>query len=283
MRMIVIALALVTVASCGKPDRTVRRRVAENSWETLKPTDVQVRLGPPGDAMLALAQGGEVKARGPAAVGSAIPITVDDVACAVTVDAPFEDASTDYRPSLSVEPGAPKPMPRDLQTQTWHGFIVTLACGAEPVPGSDASLRGARSLPSLPWGLPALVLGFICGLYARPDRLDGARMSRAGTFGILALIAAGVCAKAMLQDAYVITYGILFGAWAIAGIVGGRLAEPRGRHTSAAWTAGAVVGPAVLAVVMPLWGPGVPILALLAGGVLAAIGTVIAVSIKPTY
>ena len=87
----------------------------------------------------------------------------------------------------------------------------------------------------------------------------------------------------MLDGTYAITYGILFGAWAIAGIVGGRLAEPGGRHTAASWTVAAVAAPIGVAALLPLWGVGGPILALLAGGVLATIALIVAVSIKPTY
>ena len=117
----------------------------------------------------------------------------DDQPCEVVVRNTYEETSTRVRPSMDRGPGAPKPQTRDLQTRTYRGLTVELRSAAGPVPGSDAALRGARSLPSLPWGLPGLILGVICGLLARPEGRDGARMARSGTFGILALIAAGVC------------------------------------------------------------------------------------------
>ncbi len=282
---IVLVLALCgLMAGCGKPARTIETQVSEDSWRTIPGTDVQLRLGPLAGGELALAMRDKVVAQGPAAIGTRLPVTIDDQPCEVVVKNTFESTSTRVRPSMDRDsPGAPKVQNRDLQTRTLRGLTVELVSAAGPVPGSDASLRGARSLPSLPWGVPALILGLICGLLARPDGLDGARMAKAGTFGILALIAAGVCASAMLDGGYAITYGILFGAWGIAGIVGGRLAEPEGRHTAASWTVAAVAAPFGVAALMPMWGIGGPILALIAGGVLAAIALIVAVSIKPTY
>lgn len=278
-----LACALaVMVLGCGKPAATIVTQVGEDQWRTFPGTDLQLRLDRL-DGTLQVALRDKVLASGPAKVGTALAVTIDDQPCEVVVRNTYQDTSTGVRPSMDRGPGAPTPQNRDRQTRTYQGLTVELRSTAGPVPGSDASLRGARSLPSLPWGLPALILGLICGLLARPDGRDGARMARSGTFGILALIAAGVCASAMLQDAYAITYGILFGAWAIAGIVAGRLAEPGGTHTAATFGVLAVATPFALAAARPAWGMGMPILAVLAAGVLAIIGLVIAVSIKPTY
>ena len=227
--LIVLALVLV---GCGNPGATIVTQVGEDSWQTFKPTDVQVRLGPAGGE-LAVARNDEVLARGPATVGTTLPVTIDDLACTVLARNVYEGTITGYRPSLKRDPGDPTPHNRDLVTRSLRGLTVELRCAGAPVPGSDASFHGARSLPSLPWGLPGLVLGVICGLLARPQGRDGARMAKAGTFGILALIGAGVCAAAMLDGGYAITYGILFGAWGVAGIIGGRLAEPRANQVRA--------------------------------------------------
>lgn len=275
------ALALVLIG-CGKPSPTIEAQVGDDQWRRFPGTDLELRLDHV-DGTLQVALRDKVLASGPAKVGTTLAITLDDQPCEVVVQNTYQDTSTRVRPSLDRGPGAPKPQSRDLQTRTYQGLTVLLRSSAGPVPGSDAFLRGARALPSLPWGLPGLILGLICGLLARPEGRDGARMARAGTFGILALIAAGVCASAMLQGAYAVTYGILFGAWAIAGIIGGRLAEPRGKHTAATFTILAVATPFALAAARPAWGVGLPIVALLAAGVLAVIGLVIAVSIKPTY
>jgi len=282
---IVLVLALIGLAAgCGKPARTIETQISEDAWRTIPGTDVQLRLGPLDSGELAIAIRDQVVAHGPPTIGTRLPVTIDDQACELVIKNTFEDTSVRVRPSMDrTSPGAPKVQNRDLQTRTLRGLTVELVSAAGPVPGSDASLRGARSLPSLPWGVPALILGLICGLLARPDGLDGARMAKAGTFGILALIGAGVCAAAMLDGGYAITYGILFGAWGVAGIVGGRLAEPEGRHTAASWTIAAVAAPFGVAALMPMWGIGGPILALIAGGVLAAIALIVAVSIKPTY
>ncbi|MBK9035046.1 MAG: hypothetical protein IPL61_27910 [Myxococcales bacterium] len=278
-----LLLALVPVIGCGNPGSTIVTQVGEDSWRTLKPTDVQVRLGELDSGELALARKDQVIAHGPVTVGTTLPVTIDDLACAVLVRNTFEGTASGYRPSMNREPGQPAPHNRDRVNTTLRGLTLELRCADAPVPGTDASLRGARSLPSLPWGLPGLILGLICGLLARPQNRDGRRMEKAGTFGILSLIAAGVCAKAMLDDAYIVTYGVLFAAWAIAGIVGGRLAEPRGRHTAAAFTITALLVPFAFTLLWPLWTIGAPIVALLAGAALALTALVIAVSIKPTY
>ena len=128
--------------------------------------------------------------------------------------------------------------------------------------------------------------GLVGGLSLPGGRCHRARStSRVGhaVVGVLALIGAGVRAAAMFDGVYAITCGILFGSWAIAGIVGGRLAEPRGLHTAASWMAAAVSALLGVAALLPMWDIGGPILALIAGGVLATIALVVAVSIKPTY
>ena len=283
--VIVLVLALIGLgAGCGKPAPTIEAQVGDDSWHTIPGTEVQLRLGPAATGELAVAVRDRVIARGPSAIGTRLPVTIDGQPCEVVVNNTFESTSTQVRPSMDrTSPGAPRVQDRDLQTRTLRGVTVELVSAAGPVPGSDASLRGARSLPSLPWGLPALVLGFICGLLARPQGLDGARSFKAGIVGIVGLLGAGLLASAMLDGGYAITYGILFGGWAVAGIVGGRLAEPGGRHTAASWTAAAVGAPFAVATLLPTWGVGGPILALIAGGALATIALVVAVSMKPTY
>lgn len=283
LRATILFLALLALHACGNPSTIIVTQVGEDSWSTMKPTDVQLRLGTLDGGELVIARGDKEIARGPAAKGTRLAVPMDDRACEAIATNTYESTSTGVRKSMRREPGDPKPQNRDLVATTIRGLTVELRCADGPTPGSDADDLGAKSRPSLPWGLPALVLGLICGLLARPDGRDGARMARSGTFGILAFIAAGVCASAMLEGAYAITYGILFGAWALAGIVGGRLAEPGGKHTAIAFTTFAVAGPWLLAVIWPMWTIGAPILALLTGGVLGLIALVIAVSIKPTY
>ena len=119
-----------------------------------------------GDCLRATVAGGElaiairdqIVAHGPPTVGSRLPVTIDDQPCELVIKNTFEDTSVRVRPSMDrTSPGAPKVQNRDLQTRTLRGLTVELVSAAGPVPGSDASLRGARSLPSLPWGLPALI------------------------------------------------------------------------------------------------------------------------------
>ena len=278
-----LLLFMLVLFGCGDPSSILITQVGEDSWSTMKPTDVQLRLGKLDGGELVIARGGKEIARGPAAKGTRLAVPMDDRACEVIATNTYESTSTGVRPSMRRQPGDPKPQTRDLVSTTLRGLTVELRCADGPTPGSDADDLGAKSRPSLPWGLPALILGLICGLLARPDGRDGARMAKSGTFGILAFIAAGVCASAMMEGAYAITYGILFGAWALAGIVGGRLAEPGGKHTAAAFTVFAVAGPWILAAIWPMWTIGAPILALLTGGVAGLIALVVAVSIKPTY
>lgn len=155
-------------------------------------------------------------------------------------------------------------------------------CGASGLEGAVAdSLVGAQPLAALPWGLPGLTLGVIAGLYARPEGRTGKRQQRTGYFAILALIAAGVCARAMLGPRWQLGYGLLFGGYAIAGLAAGRLWNPRQRHAAVAGAAGIVVATFALAVAVPTWTAATPFIALAAAAASAAAAVAIAARVKP--
>lgn len=126
--------------------------------------------------------------------------------------------------------------------------LALAACHTEGLEGATADVTtGSDPATALPWGLPALVLGVAAGLFARPEGRTAARQQRTGILAILAVIAAGVCARAMLGPRWQLGYGLLFGAWAIGGVAIGRLWRPAQRRIALAVVAGLAVTSAIVA------------------------------------
>ena len=50
-----LVLSVVAAMGCGKPARTIEAQVSEDSWRTIRGTDVQLRLGPLAGGELAIA------------------------------------------------------------------------------------------------------------------------------------------------------------------------------------------------------------------------------------
>lgn len=133
----------------------------------------------------------------------------------------------------------------------------------EGLEGATAdTLTGALPWEALPWGIPAVVLGIAAGLTARADRLTPARQGRTGILAILALIAAGICARAMLGPRWQLGYGFLFGAWALAALAFGRLWAPPSRALAATWLAGFSAGVVAIAIAIPRWSGATPWIAM---------------------
>lgn len=152
-------------------------------------------------------------------------------------------------------------------------LLVLAGCDMEGLQGATAdTLTGAAPFPALAWGLPALVLGAIAGLHARPDRLTPARQTRTGTFTILALIFAGICARAMLGPRWQLGYGLLFGATAIAALACARWWTPAARPRALAAGLGFLLGVLAIALALPTWTAATPYLALAAATAGGAIG-----------
>jgi len=164
----------------------------------------------------------------------------------------------------------------------WLAALALAGCHVEGLEGASAdAIVGAHPLAALPWGLPALVLGVIAGFYARPEGRTGARQSKTGTFTILALIFAGICARAMMGPRWQLGYGLLFGALAIGGLAAGRLWNPAQRRLAIGGSVGALGGLAVIALAIPTWSGATPYLALAAGVGLGAVGMFGASRLKP--
>lgn len=145
----------------------------------------------------------------------------------------------------------------------------------EGLEGATAdTLTGAAPWSALPWGLPALVLAIAAGLSARPEGRDGARQQRTGILMILALIAAGICARAMLGPRWQLGYGFLFGLLAVAGLASGRLWRPGQRAAAVAGLGGALVAIAAVALAIPRWTGATPWLAFAAAAVLGTLGVI---------
>jgi hypothetical protein len=162
--------------------------------------------------------------------------------------------------------------------RTWSAVLLALAaCQTEGLEGATAgTTTGVDPLAALPWGIPGVVLGVIAGFYARPEGRTPGRQQTTGILTILALIAAGICARAMLGPRWQLGYGLLFGTYAVAGLAFGRLWTPRERPLALAGGAGVLLGPVPVVIAVPAWSGATPYLALACALGAGALGVVIA-------
>ena len=123
-RVSALLLFVLVLFGCGDPSGIIITQVGEDSWSTMKPTDVQLRLGKLDGGELVIARGDKEIARGPAAKGTRIPVTMDDRACEVLATNTYESTSTGVRQSMRRQPGDPKPQTRDLVSTTLRGLTV---------------------------------------------------------------------------------------------------------------------------------------------------------------
>lgn len=273
LRIAGLAMTLSIFGSCAAPSGTIKTSVGEDSWETLKPSPVQVRLKPFEENKIELAVGDQVVAEGTPTAGTSLPVTLDGQSCRVAILDRYAYTQSDYPASLR------RPTSRDrLVEHQYRGLIVQLACADGPVPGTDASHRGTNSRAALPWALPGLIFGILCGLYARSDREGGQNIGATLGFGFLALAAACTLAYRMFDGSYVLSLGLLLIAFGVAGIIGGALWEEGKRYRTIVWVSGAILGAAFVVWKLPLWAPSGPLWALLSAALVAVVAIVVMVA-----
>lgn len=275
-------LALALGAGCSAPS-TIPGYVGEDSWETIDPIGVQLRLGKldrQGEqgGTVAIAVRDQVVASGAAQAGTALPVTIEGEACAVHVVGTYSFDDTSER---RVHPRAKRPGGPPVVGRTYRGLDVEVRCASGPVPGSPASRRGANPRRSMAAMLPIGALGALAGSFARGDRKRGERIGTAFLIFLAAIGAAIAIAFTLFDGGFRLPLGLVGAGAAIAGLIGGRLWQRKRPHVSYAWGAGAIAGALPIVVLSPAWSYGGPLAALACAAGGAIVASVIAVLIKP--
>ncbi len=256
-------LALFAVG-CGTPERTVKASVAEDTWQTLKPSTLQARTGQLEGGKLELAQNDKVIAVGPLGPGVQIPVTVDGHPCVVTELSEYQDSHTTTTKSRRANW-------TNTKTTEWQGVNLELSCTDGPVPGTDASKRGSNPRRSFPPIMSGVAFGLGVGVLAERERW--------GLMFLIALggLAAGVAMVMLLgQGSYDIPLGLAFLGYAVIGVIGGVSSTRMGKPIIAIASAGPAVFAAIPVVLLHhTWSPGGPLVGLAAALGAAIIGVVV--------
>ncbi len=260
MRLVVLLFLVGCTA-----ETVVFEWVGEDSWSTPPSIPVQLRVSTfDHNTITAVAQPATAaeSPTGKAEAGTRLPITLDGVACEVNV---LGRTSTTVEKSRSAaeERRAPN---ASAGTRELRGLTVRIDCGGRPIPGTDASHRGARSRTSTLWVALFLALGIAAGALANRDTTVAAVL-----VGAIALVGGAVFGLVMFEDLFRVTYALLFVGHGLAGII-----AMRGDSVAlrVATIAGAVIGTAIAPLLWPLWTAFGPICALVFGAGVAVIGMV---------
>ena len=238
--------------------------VGEDSWSTPPGLPLQLRVSkfdkPNTITAVALPASSAESPSGPADAGTRLPVTLDGVACEVNVLGRTSDTVTKSRPDTDVRRTTP------AGTRTLRGLTVRISCGDQPVPGTDASQRGAHSRTSTLWAAVFLVLGIAAGALADKDKTAAAVL-----VGAVALVGGAVFGLVIFEGLFRVTYALLFVGHALAGIIGMRGDTTLLRIAS---LSGAALGTAIAPLLWPVWNGFGPICAILFGAGVAVIGMV---------
>lgn len=270
-----LSLLLLVLVGCTAGDAWTGY-VGEDSWSTLPQTPLQLRVSKfdrthPGTiTAVGLPPIASEAPVGPAVEGTKLPLSIQGVACELVVEARVSEQVEKWR-SDNERRRAPS---ASAGTRELRGLVVSVACPGQPLPGTDASLAGARSRISTLWAALFLVLGLAAGALATPAKDEDV----AGLgLGVLLAIAGAVFGYVMFQGLFCLSYAILFAAHGLAGIFAMR-ADSRWFRVAA--IGGLAIGTAIAPLVWPLWSGFGPICALLFGAGVAVIGLVVVVSIE---
>lgn len=260
MRIVVLWLLLVGCAA----ETVVVDYVGEDSWSTPAGIPLQLRVSkldqPNTITAVALPASSAESPTGPADEGTRLPVTLDGVACEVTVLGRTSATVTTSRPDTEIRRTTP------AGTRTLRGLTVRISCGDQPVPGSDASRRGAHARSGVVWAALFLLLGIVAGALADKDRTVAAVL-----VGALALVGGVVLGVILFEDLFRVTYALLFVGHGLAGIIAMRGDSGALR---VATIAGAVIGTAIAPLLWPVWTAFGPMCAILFGAGAAVIGMV---------
>ena len=260
LRIAVLWLVLIGCAA----DTVVVDYVGEDSWSTPVGIPLQLRVSkfdsPNTITAVALPASSAESPTGPADAGTRLPVTLDGVACEVAVLGRSADTVTKSRPDTEVRRTTP------AGTRTIRGLNVRISCGGQPIPGTDASHRGAHSRSGVLWAAVFLVLGLAAGALA-----DKNKTAAAVLVGAVALVGGVVFGLMMFEDLFRVSYAVLFVGHALAGII-----AMRGDSVAlrVAAIAGVMIGTVIASLLWPVWTVFGPICAILFGAGVAAIGMV---------
>lgn len=272
-----LSCGLLAVLAIGcRPDRTLAAQAGEDSWTTLPGHAVQLRVSRfEGDGTVVAVAPPSLEAAtpgapsGPAVAGTKLPLTIEGVPCTVAVLGRYEAlVSKTERPN----PGEVRRATETPGTRTLRGLDVRVSCGEAAVPGTDAALRGTRAVEGLAWGLPALVLGVLAGVFMR-GTAGGAIAAALGCAATALACAVGLAAW-QFDRSFMVTYAVLFVGLAAGGALAGSIDTPHRWLGTAAGAAGLALGAAGVAAIHGAWTAGGPIVALLGAAGCAGLGLV---------
>lgn len=237
--------------------------VADDSWLTPPGIPLSLRVSKPDQhtiTAVALPASAAESPSGPAVAGTRLSVTLDGVACEVSV---LGRSTMTVERSRSTAEEVRRPN-TPAGTRELRGLDVLVRCGDQPVPGTDASLRGARSRHALPWAALIFALAIATGELARRRRL-----SIAITLGAIVFAGSVVLGFVLFDGLYKVNYMMLFVALGVIGIVAMRGDTPALRI---AVIVGAAIGCVIAPLIWPLWNGFGPIMALIFVVLCAAIG-----------
>lgn len=262
------AVLLIALVGCAA-DTVVFAYVGEDSWSTPPGVPLQLRVSkldqPNTITAVALPAVASEAPTGPAQAGTTLPVAIEGVACEVRVLGRTSDTVEKSRPDTEVRRTTP------AGTRTIRGLTVRIGCGDQPVPGTDAAIRGGHSRSSTIWAAVFLILGIIAGALADKDKDVAAWL-----VGIVAVIGGAVFGFVMFEGLFTVTYALLFAGHALAGIIAMRGDTVAFRI---AGITGAVIGTALAPLLWPVWTAFGPLCAMIFGAVAGIIGLV-AVTLK---
>lgn len=261
MRLIVVA-ALLVAGCVPSSEATITTSIREGQRAAVGASGLEVAIH---DQTLALevyaGRDGPLVVEGPAIGGASYATPIGGRHCNLSVQGVFADSE----PGLSSK-----------RTRTFREVQVTASCADGPAPGSPAAAFAARAFVVLGWALPFLVLGLLVG--ATWDQRSSNELTRRQLAGIglllVGAIGAIVTAIVAFDGLFVATASALFVGYGVIGIGGGILArKDRGdRIVGIGLVAGALGGGSAIALAIPRWAWGAPLLAI---GAAAAAGLVV--------
>ncbi len=258
---------LLALAACSASPRWYGY-AGEDSWTTPPGIPLQLRVSKYGNDLagtvtaVALPATASESPTGPAVAGTRLPVTLDGVACEVSVLGRTTD-TVERSQSAAEEKRRPH---QSAGTRDLQSLSIMIACGDQPVPGTDASWRGARSRHSLPWAALIFVIACAAGELARRRRLWI-------PIGIGATAFAGSIALSLVlfDGLFKVTYMILFAGLGLIGMVAMRGDTVAMRI---AIIVGTIAGAVSATLIWPLWNGFGPIVALVFAVLAGAIGAI---------
>ncbi len=260
VRRLILAVLLV-VGCTPSTDGTITRSIREEQGVVFEWAGLYVQFVKRARELEVHAGiAGALLAKGPITPNAKLAVPIGGRPCEVLVHGVFTDSDTDLR----------------VNTVTTRGFQevqITLRCADGPVPGSPASAPSARALGVLASTVGFLVFGIALGLSweTRASSTLTRRETISLLLGALGAIAAVALAVMIFDGLFVVTSALLFAGGGLIGLGGGATWRKGDRIPGATLVLGAVAGGVAIALWIPLWAWGAPLLALASAGLLGLV------------